>query len=76
MTRMLVAYERCGCAAMALLDPTDAQEAARFRADATNDGLFVREEEREHISPAPCPAHALAAANAEALHAGASGEDL
>jgi hypothetical protein len=45
VSRMLVAYEKCGCAALALLDPTDEAEAERFRADALNDGLEVREGE-------------------------------
>lgn len=58
MSRMLVAYERCGCAAMALLEPSDEREAARFRTDAENDGLTVREEERESIVHSPCAAHA------------------
>jgi hypothetical protein len=74
MSRMLVAYESCGCAAIALLDPTDEQEAARFRADCANDGLLVREEERERIGYEPCLAHGLAAAHAEALRADAGGE--
>lgn len=58
MSRMLVAYEKCGCAAMALVEPSDPAEADRFKADAENDGLEVREENRESIGHSPCAAHA------------------
>jgi hypothetical protein len=62
MTRMLVAYEPCGCLALALLDPSDAEEAARFREESAAAGLQVREEERELVGAEACAAHAGGAA--------------
>lgn len=58
MSRMLVAYEKCGCRAMALLDADEDPSAeATFRADAMNEGLAVREEHRSRIGARRCGAH-------------------
>jgi hypothetical protein len=56
---MLVAYEECGCRAMALLSADDDPGLAReFRAEAEAAGLEVREEQHDAIGAAACDRHA------------------
>lgn len=57
MSVMLVAYEACGCAAMALLSLDDAESVAAFRRDAAEWGMEVLEEDHESVGPMPCSEH-------------------
>lgn len=58
MSRMLVAYEQCGCRAMALLSTSDEAACADFHNEAAEFGWMVREEEHPNgITSLRCPAH-------------------
>ena len=57
MSLMLVAYEQCGCRAMALLSTSDEAQCADFHNDAAEFGWVVREEEHGGITALRCPAH-------------------
>jgi hypothetical protein len=57
VSRMLVAYESCGCRAMELINPKAAEDEARFIRDVKADGLTVGEEEHEEFITRPCPTH-------------------
>lgn len=49
MSMALVAFEPCGCAALAMPSP-DRDEALRFRLDAKNRGLSVNEMDGDSFS--------------------------
>ena len=55
MSKMLVAYDKCGCRISALLDASDTEGAASFRADLAE--YEILEEERESIAAHFCPEH-------------------
>lgn len=57
MTRMLVAYERCGCRASALLDADDEDQATQMEVDAIYHGWTLSEEEHESIGVKRCEQH-------------------
>ena len=60
MSMALVAFEPCGCAALAMPNP-DQDEALRFRVDANNRGLSVMEMAGDSLSlpdSLRCPTHA------------------
>jgi hypothetical protein len=59
LTKMLVAYEACGCRVMALLDATDPGDDRRFREEAYEKRLVVREERHERIGAQRCAVHAM-----------------
>lgn len=65
MSATLVAFERCGCAAFALMSPADDEpgrrNAAAFQAAAANRGLEVREIRADELPDSfRCAAHAEA----------------
>ena len=57
MSKMLVAYTKCGCRIAVLLDADDAVGAAAMRFEAEDEGWTLREEEHERIGVGRCATH-------------------